>query len=248
MNALENVKLRKTIKKSHDELSVTSAQTVEASGPVDRESTAKASSNDELSLPSSTNATASTPTTNGKLANRLSMFEHSNGANPATPSGLKFQLKKTPAALSSDTPTLSERVAESEATTSEAPAVVEKQPSPPNKPPPPPNKPLRSAGGATNSSASKPDAPLPAALTVKLRPVNGTSNASVTGPVTSPASTTNQIENKLLNKVNESSGAPADQAKRSSVREIVQMLSSEESKVTLICYFLSRHVRTMLPN
>ncbi len=248
MNALENVKLRKTIKKSHDELNVNHStnnqQTTAESVSVD-----KTSSNDELNLPSptTTTTTATTPTNNGKLANRLSMFEQQNTGLPVTPSNLKFQLKKTPTINNAI------EVGESLAEETPTPTTVEdhekpKQTSPTNKPLPPPNKPARPAfnnGSNINNNFKAEQPSIPAALVVKLRPVN-TTNTSTTNSnhtsninavTTSP--TTNQIENKLLNKVNGSnSGATAaEQEKRSSVREIVQMLSSEESKVINKIFF-----------
>jgi hypothetical protein len=126
--------------------------------------------------------------------------------------------------------------------------VIPTSPSSGNKPLPP-NKPPRPAFGS-----SKVEPVLPAALTVKLRPINGnnstassngvqngsssnntsTSNGSTTNGTTTATASTNQIENKLLAKVNGANAASLDSKeheKRSSVREIVQMMSSEESKV-----------------
>lgn len=229
LNDLENIKLRKTIKlKSADE------------SPSSGEHTQKAGSTDELSNTPTTTSSASS-----RVANRLSMFEHQIN------SGTKLQLgKKTPSTSdqveynqSSSVENLLDEVTNSSPPS--APAVPPKPSTSPSsssgaaKPAPPPNKPLRPAfNNTTNSNTSNANnnnntaptgiVPSLAALNVKLRPVS-TNNSNQTATSSAGSNSTN-IENKLISKVNGSN--TADQEKRSSVREIVQMLS-EESKVSM---------------
>ena len=257
LNALENVRLRPTIKRPKAPGSAEDSPVAEASNtgsistsvataaPITEPST-KTSSNDELNTAGS-----------GRFANRFSMFEQQSASSSSGVTNspvIKFPLKKTAHnenPQQTDTTPVNQNSNDednNETVHKHVSSVGLNKPTPPSKPP-------RPAFGAPNlnnaNGNNKTEVNAPAALTVKLRPVaanynsttstnNSTSNtttaitlsnnnSTANVPSSSLSSTTNQIENKLLNKANNS-----DQEKRSSVREIVQMLSAEESKVNLL--------------